>query len=689
MSEGRSTIDLTYLDGVFEPVELDAFSARLLKVLKNAGLAPDDDVPGGRLSQEEVDDACNALLDPIGLELLELQPRRYGLSSRDLAPDIFEEVHVSPDSDASLDAVLLASWLLRSGRVYSLDLGSMEMVTQPLSAVIKSTLPFCAGTLQHLKLKGYRFSQSDVENVLSGAASLEGLESLHLMYLPLTASATLSIGRLLLGNANSLKVLAIGPDKIEVGREIVGCVCQCLNITSLHLWCLPFDDGGINLFQDFLVATKNLQTLTADNCEKRESRSILQALRGNLSLKKVELFGKGEEAESLGEEVANVLKDNKTLEYLGLRNLSLTSPESIAIAFAALKENNTLKHFRIGLVDLITGGRDEGETGSAVVAVVRENRTLESLNIEWCKMTNETMKALARVLVANPVLRILRIGTDELRDEEDSSSFREAVRASCDRFEARWNCVGLEELALSLPQSRVEKLYLSWQYELETPPLLQVVEGLSANRTIKRLHINNIDRFGDVEIAALADYLRSTVILKSISLSYEIEYSCYGIPLIDALAENSSVCRADFGTFDMDSEACEHFGAMLAKNRTLQWVSQNERYAGAKELEPIARGMESNYTLLSLTLGNKPPCPAWSKIGRALAANGRRLNRAVDFVLESVSAGENSQCEEAFRLLFQLESLRKQLVKVTSSSDARVEELIAAAQNRLPEPMSE
>ncbi|KAK8780886.1 hypothetical protein V5799_017773 [Amblyomma americanum] len=688
MCEGWESIDLTYLDGVFEADELDALSSRLLEVLRNAGLAPDGAVPGGRRSQEEFDDACNVLLDPIALELRELEPRRYGLVYRNEAFDVFEEVHVSPDSDASLDAVLLASWLLRSGRVNSLSLGPMGMITQPLSTVIKATLPLCARTLNSLKLEGFRFSQADVENVLSGAASMEALESLHLMYLPLTAAATLSIGRLLLANANCLKVLAIGPDKLEGGREIAACVCQCLNLTSLHLWCVPFDDEGLTLFHDFLLMTESLQTLSVDNCDHREARSILHALRSNRRLKKAELTVKHEDPESLGEEVADVLSDNTTLESLCLRNLSLPSPENILCVFATLKENKTLKHFGVGLVDLISGDRDEGETGSPVVAVVRENSTLESLHIEWCMMTNKTMKSLAQALVANPVLKILRIGANDLEEDEESSSFREAVRDSCDRIETIWNNAGLEELALTLPHSRVERLDLSLQVERESAPLLQVLKGLAMNRTITRLHIHGIDCFGDVEIAALADYLRSTAILKWISMSFEIEYACYGIPLIDALAENTSVCRVDFGTFDMGIEACEHFGAMLVKNRTLQWVTQNERYAGSKELEPIAQGMESNYTLLGLTLGSKPPCPAWSRIGRALAANGRRLNRAVDFVLETVVEGDTSRCEEAFRLLSDLESLRKQLAKVTSSSEARVEELIEAARKRLPQAMS-
>ncbi|KAK8773389.1 hypothetical protein V5799_012075 [Amblyomma americanum] len=457
-----------------------------------------------------------------------------------------------------------------------------------------------------------------------------------------------------------------------------------MKLTSLHLWCVAFDDEGLKLFHDFLLMTKSLQTLSVDNCDHREARSILQALRSNRSLKKAGLTVKHEDPESLGEEVANVLSDNTTLESLCLWNLSLPSPQSIMCVFAALKENKTLKHFGVGLVYLINGGRDEAETGEAIVVVLQENRTLESLHIEWCMNTNKTMKAIAQALVVNPVLRILRITSSEL-EEEDSSSFREAVRASCDRIETNWNNAGLEELALALPHSRVERLDLSLQVERESAPLLQVLKGLAMNRTITHLHIHGIDCFGDVEIAALADYLRSTAILKRIGMSYEIEYPCYGIPLIDALAENTSVCRVHFGTFDMDSEACEHFGAMLVKNRTLQWVSLNERYAGPKELEPIAQGMESNYTLLGLTLGSKPPCPAWSRIGRALAANGRRLNRAVDFVLETVMEGDSSRCEEAFRILSDLESLREQLATVTSASETRVEELIEAARKRLPE----
>lgn len=229
----------------------------------------------------------------------------------------------------------------------------------------------------------------------------------------------------------------------------------------------------------------------------------------------------------------------------------------------------------------------------------------------------------------------------------------------------------------------MDKLFLNWAFEMCDPPLVGVMRGLQANQTITRLHLHNIDAYGDADMEALAEYVRKTKILKKLTMIYEILYPEAGIPLTDALAENASINCIDFGRFDMDLEACKHFGAMLAKNRTLHWLRQSEEYASPEALVLVAEGMERNCTLLQLDLAFKPPSAALSRIGRALAANERRLNRAVDFVLDTVQQGEIGVCEEAFRLLFQKDSLLDQLMKVTHQPAASARSLIKSAKAKL------
>lgn len=687
MDEEGRPIDVAYLAGAFEPARLQQLSSRLSEVLRNAKLDVTSSVPmqpARGTKRDDMIEACNSLLDPIGLELRELQPRRFGLRAPPLSWDEDGERQDFNDP-GSLDAALLASWLLRFGHVESLDIHNPNNVPPFFTGVLRVTLPFCSKKLGALKLRGYGFfSEGIVEDVLHGAASMEGLQSLHLMYAQLTDKATVSLGSLLHASAHTLTHLSFGPESITQPGDITACIKQCSKLKDLDLWCFPPDnEEGLDHFEEYINVTGTLERLSMMNVPQKILARLLRALSTNRTVKTAKFIVGGEECPNASNEVVNVLTNNTVLKKLSLSGLVPPSSECTARVFEAVRMNQTLESFTIGVGDPACEGKEAERVISSLLEAIEANKTLRSLCLQGPMMSNKTLRRIAKSLAANPTLKILHVDAPSLEDEEDTQGFCEGVWQGCDRIQVQWNSAGLKQLALALPESKVEKLILNWTYETCDPPLVEVMRGLQANQTITRLHLHNIDAYEQADIAALAEFVRKTKVLKKITMIYEIEYPEYGIPLIDALAENTSINRVDFGKFDMDLEACEHFGAMLAKNRTLHWVGQSEDYASPEALVPVAEGMEQNCTLLELNLRFKPPCTALSRIARALAANERRLNRAVDFVLDTIEQGEIGVCEEAFRLLCHKDSLLEQLIKVTGQSATNVLGLIESAKDRL------
>lgn len=686
MNDEGKTIDVAYLAGAFEPARFQLLSSRMSDVLRNAKLDVASSVPMQPVRGSNRDDmieACNALLDPIGLELRELQPRRFGLRAPPLGWDEDGDRQEFLDH-FPLDAALLASWLLRYGHVESLDIHNPNNVPPFFTLVLRVTLPFCSKTLKALKLRGYDFfSEGIVEDVLHGAASIEGLQSLHLMYAKLTDKATVSLGCLLHASAHTLTHLSFGPENITEARDITACIKQCSKLKDLDLWCFPPDnEDGLELLEEYIKVTGTLERLSMMNVPQKILARLLRALCTNQTVKTAKFIVGGEECPDASNEVVNVLRNNTVLKKLSLSGLVPPSFEYTARVFEAVRMNQTLESFTIG-VDPVCEGKEAEQAISSLLEAIEVNKTLRSLRLQGPMMSNKTLRRIAKSLAANLTLEILHVDAPNLEDEEDAEGFSDDVWDSCDRIQVQWNSAGLKQLALDLPESKVEKLILNWKFEVCDPPLVQVMRGLQANQTITRLHLHNINAFEDDDMAALAEFVRRTKVLKEITMIYEIEYPAYGIPLIDALAENTSINRVDFGKFDMDLEACEHFGAMIAKNSTLHWVGHSEDYASPEALVPVAEGMEQNCTMLELSLRFKPPSPALSRIARALAANERRLNRAVDFVLDTIEPGEIGVCEEAFRLLCHKDSLLEQLVKVTDQSATNVLGLIESAKDRL------
>ncbi|XP_077551098.1 uncharacterized protein LOC144164439 [Haemaphysalis longicornis] len=693
MDDGASPFDVGYLAGAFEPSRLQELSSRLSDVLRNAKVdvaASGTMLPARGSNRDDMIEACNTVLDPIGIELRELEPRRFGLRTPQIEGDDDGERQERNDP-ASLDAALLASWLLRFGHVESLHIQTPNNLPPFFAGVLRATLPFCSKKLRALKLRGYGFfSEGFVEDVLHGAASTEALQSLQLMYVQLTDMATKSLASLLQASSQTITHLSFGPDSISGAGAITACIKQCSKLKDLDLWCFPpNDEEGLEFFEEYIKVTDTLERLSMMNVAQNILARLLKALSANKTVKTAKFIVGGEKCSDVFDEVVSVLRNNTVLRKLKLNGLEAESSECMARVFEAVKVNVTLESFTIGIVDPVAEENGGELALSSLLEAIEANKALRSLCLQGGIMSNKTLRRIAKSLTANPTLKILRIFPPSLEDKEDTEGFWEDVRDSCNRLDVQWwNSAGLNQLALALPQSKVDKLFLNWTFGMWNPPLVEVMRGLQANQTITRLHLHNIDCYDDADMEALAEYVSKTKVLKKLTMIYEILYPEVGIPLIDALGENTSINCVDFGKFDMDLEACKHFGAMLAKNRTLHWLRQSEEYASPDALALVAEGMEQNCTLLQLDLAFKPPSPALSRIARAVAANERRLNRAVDFVLDTAEQGEISVCEEAFRLLCQKDSLVDQLIKMTGQPAANVLSLIESAKGKLMRSVS-
>lgn len=167
---------------------------------------------------------------------------------------------------------------------------------------------------------------------------------------------------------------------------------------------------------------------------------LIEGLKSNTSLRKLTLVGNASTYASgaqIGTSLADVLKVNRSLEFLQLENNALGDEAGVELV-RALKANASLKQLRIGcnhlgrltgleiadalkgnvcLKELYMPGNSLGsEAGIALAEALKVNVCLQELLLAGTKMDSIVGLAFAEVLKVNSCLKELDLGGNELRD---------------------------------------------------------------------------------------------------------------------------------------------------------------------------------------------------------------------------------------------------------------------------------
>jgi hypothetical protein len=198
-----------------------------------------------------------------------------------------------------------------------------------------------------------------------------------------------------------------------------------------------------------------------------------------------------------------------------------------------------------------------------LAALLRENRTIEVLDLVNCGLLDEGLATLLGGLMgpgANRTLKHLYLGTNGVT-ERSAPLIAEFLAGDC----------------------RLESLYLSCN-RLGDDGVVAIARGLSENRTLQRLSLAS-NRVGPRGAAALAAALADHPTVALVDLGFTKATNTVG----------------ELGNFVGD-EGARVLAEMLAGNRTLRALDLLHNFISQVGVNHIRRALEVNRTLTSLQL---------------------------------------------------------------------------------------
>ena len=235
-------------------------------------------------------------------------------------------------------------------------------------------------------------------------------------------------------NNRNLEYLCIGNNNLGISAVVIlhalkeSCLLKVLNLSSNSMTGEVAED-----LASVIKSNSGLEELYLhDNYLKASTAVILKALKQNSLLRKLNLNSNlmGEE---VAEDIADVIKNNRNLEHLCIRNnkLGLSAivilhalKENSKLKILSLNENNITKEVVEGLVNVIKNNSgleelylsDNDLKLSAVVILqaLKEISELKVLNLNYNNMTDQAVEDLACVIKNNPNLEDFRMRNDKL-----------------------------------------------------------------------------------------------------------------------------------------------------------------------------------------------------------------------------------------------------------------------------------
>ena len=314
-----------------------------------------------------------------------------------------------------------------------------------------------------------------------------------------------------------------------------------LKYDSSHTTMTPFDCFVLGYALSHISCTGHWE-ITMVQCHVDEE--CVQMLVGginfmsskevkDLNITKLILYGNAIATEG-ATALAEMLKENRTLQQLNVSLNSIGQGGAIALA-EMLKENTTLQQLNVNFNSIGQGG------AAALAEILKENRTLQQLDVRVNSIGLEGATALAEMLKKNRTLQQL--------DVSDNSIGQGGATA--------------------------------------------LVEMLKENRTLQQLDVggNSIGQGGAI---ALAEMLKENRTLQQLDVSFNSIGQGGAAALAEILKENRTLQQLDVRVNSIGLEGATALAEMLKKNRTLQQLDVSGNSIGQGGATALARVQKVN-----------------------------------------------------------------------------------------------
>ena len=296
--------------------------------------------------------------------------------------------------------------------------------------------------------------------------------------------------------------------------------------------------------------------------------------------------------------LAEMLKENRTLEQLDVNHNSIGDGGATALA-EMLKENRTLQQLNVSLNSIGVGG------ATALAEMLKENRTLQQLNVMHNSIGVGGASALAEMLKENRTLQQLDVNLNSI-GVGGATALAEMLKENrtLQQLDVSGNSIG-EGGATALAEMLKENRTLQ-QLDVNSNSIgdggaTALAEMLKENRTLQQLDVSG-NSIGDGGATALAEMLKENRTLQQLNVSINSIGDGGATALAEMLKENRTLQQLDVNHNSIGDGGATALAEMLKENRTLQQLDVNHNSIGDGGATALAEMLKENRTLQQLNV---------------------------------------------------------------------------------------
>ncbi|KAH7976448.1 hypothetical protein HPB52_014379 [Rhipicephalus sanguineus] len=486
-------------------------------------------------------------------------------------------------------------------------------------------------------------------------------------------------------------------------RDLACAIATLLRENGRHLVKVRLEHKGLSqlstaVMLKALLKCHVLSELWLDNrLNKRNIETLAVVVRSLRNLKKLTLRYRIPEGGTFGP-IAKALESNTSLEELSLKGYKM----QFELLFEALHTNVTLRllnlefcamtfnegrhlaralTFNKGLRAVRLKGYLEDEGAILLANAMAINDTLEKLDLFDTLCSTQVVMAFCRSLKNNRTLRSIgvRLST-ESSDERRELSLQMSQHECYGRIALLWEDADLAPLTMALEADAqsLQELHLGYVDRLSCSLLCSLFDALASNTMVRALSVS-ARRYDCRRGEALRNALISNRSIKFLELEwvwcmFEGSFIC---DVCEALLVNTTVVQLTLIRIEMALSHSKLFSKMLRQNKTLTSIALHGVYLSGKPLEMISRGIVENNINVTFFVSKLLPTNRSSlRIREAIRRNVSLLNLAAKFVMRTNLTKSSAKAFETLRVA---PSLVSELSEVTGKSEQEALAAIEAA----------
>ena len=294
--------------------------------------------------------------------------------------------------------------------------------------------------------------------------------------------------------------------------------------------------------------------------------------------------------------LAEMLKENRTLQQLNVRYNSIGQGGATALA-EMLKENRTLQQLDVRYNSIGQGG------ATALAEMLKENRTLQQLDVSNNSIGQGGATALAEMLKENRTLQQLDVSLNSI-GQGGATALAEMLKENrtLQQLDVRGNSIGqggATALAEMLKENRtLQQLDVS-NNSIGQEGATALAEMLKENRTLQQLDVS-LNSIGQGGATALAEMLKENRTLQQLDVRGNSIGQGGATALAEMLKENRTLQQLDVRGNSIGQGGATALAEMLKEKRTLQQLDVSLNSIGQGGATALTEMLKENRTLQQL-----------------------------------------------------------------------------------------